>query len=219
VTIALIDADIVAYRCAASNDVEGGEEIAILRTHKLMQDILDVTESGEYRGFLTGSGNFRKQINPEYKANRKDKPVPLWLRSCKDYLISEWKAEVCEGYEADDALGMYQTADSIICTIDKDLDQIAGKHYNFVKQEFYDVLELDGLRHFYKQLLIGDKADNIFGVVGIGKVKAAKLIDHLNDEPEMFATVSDLYDSEERLLINGQCLWIWRKENDLWQLP
>ena len=218
-TIALIDADIVAYRCAASNDVEGGEEIAILRTHKLMQDILDVTEASEYRGFLTGSGNFRKQINPEYKANRKDKPLPLWLKSCKDYLITEWKAEVCVGYEADDALGMYQTEDSIICTIDKDLDQVAGKHYNFVKQEFYDVLELDGLRHFYKQLLIGDRADNIFGVDGIGKVKAAKLIDHLNDGPEMFTTVKDLYDSEERLLINGQCLWIWRKENDLWQLP
>jgi len=218
-TLALIDADIVAYRCAASNDVEGGEEIAILRTHKLMQDILDVTEAKEYRGFLTGPDNFRKKINLEYKANRKDKPLPLWLKSCKDYLINEWKVELCTGYEADDALGMYQTEDSIICTIDKDLDQIAGRHYNFVKQEFYDVLELDGLRHFYKQLLIGDKADNIFGVIGIGKVKAAKLIDHLNEESDMFETVKDLYDSEERLLINGQCLWIWHKENDLWQFP
>ncbi len=218
-TIALIDADIVAYRCAASNDVEDGEEIAILRTDKLMQDILYVTGAAEYRCFLTGSDNFRKQINLEYKANRKDKPLPLWLASCKEYLIKEWNAEVCEGYEADDALGMYQTENTTICTIDKDLDQIAGKHYNFVKQEFYDVLELDGLRYFYKQLLIGDRSDNIFGVDGIGKVKASKLIDHLNDETEMLSTVKDLYDSDERLLTNGQCLWIWRKENDIWQLP
>lgn len=218
-TIALIDADIVAYRCAASNDVEDGEEIAILRTDKLMRDILYVTEATEFRGFLTGPGNFRKQIYPEYKANRKDKPLPLWLKSCKDYLISEWKAETCSGYEADDALGMYQTEDTIICSIDKDLDQIAGRHYNFVKQELYDVLELDGLRHFYKQMLIGDRADNIFGVDGIGKVKAGKLIDHLNEEADMLSIVQDLYNSDERLLINGQCLWIWRKENDLWQIP
>ncbi|MFI3218035.1 MAG: hypothetical protein QX189_02815, partial [Methylococcales bacterium] len=77
----------------------------------------------------------------------------------------------------------------------------------------------DGLRHFYKQLLFGDRADNIFGVDKIGKVKAGRLIDPLNDEADMLTTVQDLYDSEERLLINGQCLWIWRKENDLWQLP
>jgi len=219
VTTALIDADIVAYRCAASNDVEGGKEIAILRTDKLMQDILYVTGAEKYRGFLTGTGNFRKYINPEYKANRRNKPLPLHLKACIDYLIKEWNVEVCEGWEADDALGMYQTEDTIICSNDKDLDQIAGKHYNFVKQEFYDVLELDGLRHFYKQLLIGDKTDNIFGVKNIGKVKAGRLIDHLNTEEEMFSTVKDLYDSEERLLMNGKCLWIWHKDQDIWQLP
>lgn len=218
-TTALIDADIVAFRCAASNDVEDGEEIAVLRTDKLMRDILAVTEAQDYRAFLTGSNNFRKQVNPEYKANRKDKPLPRWLNSCREYLVTEWKAEVTDGYEADDALGMAQNSDTILCSIDKDLDQIAGQHYNFVKQEFYEVLEIDGLRHFYKQLLIGDRSDNIFGVDKIGKVRASRLIDPLNEEEDMYATVRDLYDSQERLLTNGQCLWIWRKENDIWQLP
>lgn len=217
--IALIDADIVAYRCAASNDVEDGEEIAILRTDKLMRDILYVTEAEKYKAFLTGPNNFRKTINPEYKANRKDKPLPLWLKSCREYLISEWNSVVTEGYEADDALGIEQTPETIICSIDKDLKQVEGRHYNFVTQEFDEVLKLDGIRHFYKQLLIGDRADNIFGVDKIGKVRAGKLIDPINDESEMLQTVRELYNDEERFLMNGQCLWIWRKENDIWQIP
>lgn len=212
-------ADIVAFRCAASNDVEEGEEIVLLRAEKLMQDILYITEAQEYRAFLTGSNNFRKQINPEYKANRKDKPLPMWLKSCRDYLVKEWNAEITDGYEADDALGVAQTPDTIVCSIDKDLLQIPGRHYNFVKQEFQEVLEADGVRHFYKQLIIGDRSDNIFGVKGAGPVKASKLIDHLDNQEEMYECVKDLYDSEERLIMNGQCLWIWRKENDIWQPP
>jgi DNA polymerase I len=219
-TTALIDADIVAFRCAASNNVEDGEEIAILRTDKLMRDIIDVTGTSKYYAFLTGSGNFRKTINPEYKANRKDKVLPLWLKSCKDYLTKEWGAITTVGYEADDALGFYSTDDTIICTIDKDLDQIQGHHYNFVKQEFYNVLELAGLQHFYKQMLIGDKADNIIGVAGIGKVKAGRLIDDLYLEEKMFDVVAGLYEGDEaRFLMNAQCLWIWRKENDIWKIP
>lgn len=220
VITALIDADIVAYRCAASNDVEDGEEIAILRTDKLMQDILYVTESQQYKAFLTGSNNFRKTINPEYKSNRKDKPLPKWLNSCREYLVTEWGAEVTDGYEADDALGMAQNKDTIICSIDKDLKQIEGHHYDFVKQSFDKVLYLDGIRHFYKQLLIGDSSDNIFGVPGIGKVKAEKIIGPLNSEQEMFETVYELYNNnKQRFLMNAQCLWIWRKENDVWELP
>ena len=184
-----------------------------------MQDILYLTDAKEYKAFLTGPGNFRKEINPGYKANRKDKPLPMWLASCREYLISAWNAEVTEGHEADDALGMHQTEDTIICSIDKDLLQIPGKHFNFVKQEFLDVLEADGIRHFYKQMLIGDRSDNIFGVNGIGPVKANKIIDPLDTAEDMYEAVRDLYDTEERLLMNGQCLWIWRKENDIWQPP
>lgn len=217
--IALIDTDIVAFRCAATvPDVEA-EDIAILRCDKLMRDILDVTEAVEYRSFLTGPGNFRKHINPDYKANRKDKEIPIHLQACREFLIKEWNTEVCEGFEADDALGIAQDKDTIICTIDKDLDMIPGLHYNWVKGELYEKSEVEALRTFYRQLLIGDISDNIVGVTGIGKVKASKLIDHLEKEEDMFEVVRDLYADDERLLINGQCLWIWRKENNIWQFP
>lgn len=217
--IALIDSDIVSFRAAATVPDQEAEDIAILRCDKTMRDILDATESDQYRSFVTGPGNFRKHINPEYKANRKDKEPPIHLQACREFLINEWNTEVCEGYEADDALGINQTSTSIICTIDKDLDMIPGLHFNWVKGEIYEVSEIEALRFFYKQLLIGDKSDNITGVVGIGKVKASNLIDHLETEEEMLEVVRSLYNDDDRFLVNAQCLWIWRYENNIWQLP
>jgi len=212
--ISLIDADLVVYRVAATcdTDEEGALEIALLRCDKLMQDICDATNSDNYRAFLTGRNNFRKRINPEYKANRKDTVPPRYLQQCRDFLIQNWNAEVTEGCEADDALGMAQNNDTIICTLDKDLDMIPGLHYNWVRSEIYEVNEVDALRNFYKQLLIGDRSDNIFGVAGIGKVKAARLIDPLEYEEDMYKVVRDLYNDDDRLCLNSECLWIWRSE-------
>lgn len=210
--ISLIDADLVVYRVAATcdTDEEGALEIALLRCDKLMQDICYATDSDNYRAFLTGRNNFRKRINPEYKANRKDTVPPRYLQQCRDFLIQNWNAEVTEGCEADDALGMAQNNDTIICTLDKDLDMIPGLHYNWVRNEIYDINEVDALRNFYKQLLIGDRSDNIFGVAGIGKVKAARLIDPLEYEEDMYKVVRDLYNDDDRLCLNSECLWIWR---------
>jgi hypothetical protein len=106
-----------------------------------------------------------------------------------------------------------------ICSIDKDLKQIPGKHYNWRKDEFDIVSPVDGLRSFYRNLLIGDTADNIFGVDGIGKVKAGRIINDLDNEEDMFRAVQALYNNDARLLMNGQCMWLWRKEDDLWRFP
>lgn len=211
---ALIDADLVAFRVAATcdTDEDGALDIALLRCDKLMQDILEVTEASQYKAFLTGKNNFRKKINPDYKANRKDKIPPRYLQQCREFLINEWGAEVSEGCEADDLLGFNQTKDTILCSLDKDLDMIPGLHYNWYRGDIYEISEIEAIRHFYRQLLIGDRSDNIFGIDGIGKVKASKLIDHLQSEQDMYRIVKDLYNNDERLCMNMQCLWIWRNE-------
>jgi len=143
-----------------------------------------------------------------------DTPLVSSGNDCKAFLTTEYNAITTDGYEADDALGFNQTEDSIICSIDKDLLMIPGHHWNFVKKEHREVSELDGIKAFYRQMLIGDSSDNIFGVKGIGKVKAAKLIDHLETEDEMFKLVVDLYSDPERFIMNADCLWIWRKEKE-----
>ena len=235
---ALIDGDIVVYSNAASAELDP-VEVAYMRIDQMMHSILDTTNSDTFRVFLSGSNNFRHEIYPEYKANRKDMVDPRWRKACKEYLVREWGAEVTDGYEADDALGINQDKqghwelgehsplhNTIICTIDKDLDMIPGMHYSWpivrggtvVREgKIYEVSEIEGLRSFYRSLLVGDRTDNIFGVDGIGKVKAAKAIDHLETEEEMFEKVAELYQGDmDRLRINGDCLWIQRQEHQRW---
>ena len=74
-TTALIDGDIVAYRCAAASENEP-KEVALLRANDLVCRILEETDSEKHIVYLTGSNNFRYHYNPEYKANRKDTPRP-----------------------------------------------------------------------------------------------------------------------------------------------
>ena len=214
-----LDGDLIAFRCSASVGLEGEEEIAILRTDKLMRDLLYNTESTSYNCYLSGRNNFRKKVNPEYKANRKDKEPPRWLQSCREYLIKEWNAVVSEGCEADDLLGINQhNTDSVCISLDKDLLMITGWHFRWLDNEKIFVTPDQGLKAFYKQMLIGDKSDNIFGVRGIGPVKAAGIIDTLDTEEEMINTVFKMYEEDaERFWMNAQCLWIMQREKETWQ--
>lgn len=226
-TTALIDGDIVAYRCAASSENED-VGIAIARVNDLMDRILHETGSEDYVVFLTGSNNFRYQYNPEYKANRTDKPKPIHLQAVREHLVVNWKASVEDTQEADDALGIYQMAnkETIICSIDKDLLMIPGEHYDFVKGIRREQFTIPAIRHFYYQLIMGDRTDNIFGFDGKARQSVPKKLEPIlnelqtyDDELDMFSFVRDLYADDDRLLMNGICLWIRRNEDEIWKFP
>ena len=213
---ALIDADIVAYRVACTLEDDDAEDFVYARAEDLIDNILVNTEATEYRLFLTGKNNFRYTIYPEYKAHR-PKEKPFWLEKCRQYLIATFNAEVVNGQEADDALGIAQTEDTIICSIDKDLLMIPGRHYNFVKDEFQEVTNDSGMRHFYMQCLTGDRSDNIKGIEQIGPKKAEKILVGCVTEQELFNAVREAYSNDEEFLMNGRVLWIRRKENEDWK--
>lgn len=216
--IANIDGDLVAYPCAASCDENDPLDVALYRCDKLMREILEMVDCEEYNLFLSGPSNFRKIVNPQYKANRTS-PPPKWLQECKEYLVTEWKAQLKEYYEADDLLGIYQREDTVLCSYDKDLLMIPGKHFNWKKQQYGDLTIInysDGLQHFYAQMMIGDKTDNVIGIAGIGPVKANKALSQCDCEQDMFDYVFDKYDDPERFLMNGICLWMCREEGVSW---
>lgn len=185
-----------------------------------MERILYNTNANEYRAFLTGTVNFRKTIYPEYKANRVQ-PKPIHLAACKEHLVNEWKAETATGIEADDLIGIAVSesiSESVVCSIDKDLRQIPGQHFNFVKLDWTEVDEYQAAFNFYRQFLEGDRSDNIFGIDGIGPKKAEKQLYGLTPE-EMFDRVRELYNDDKRMLTNGRCLYILREKYNIWQPP
>lgn len=216
----LIDGDIVAWRIGTRkfNGKSGDLRFFYHFCSLFIQEMIDKLEDSNTRIFLSGKQipHFRTSINPDYKANRKDLVKPQEVKELEWYLQDVLGAEVIDGYEADDALGWNQSESTVICTIDKDLDMIPGMHYNFVKGLCYYVNQLTALKFFYKQMLIGDTSDYIFGIKGIGPVKAEKLLKDTKTEQEMFDIVYKLYNDPKRFVMNACCLWILRNKGELW---
>jgi len=224
--VILVDGDIVAYRCACKCNDES-EKTACYTTGSFLSDMIShlytmIDGEPDYKVYLTGKGNFRHDIavTEPYKGNRKEKEKPVHLEAIRQYLIKDWNAVVSEGEEADDLIAIDATAipDSIIVSLDKDFNQVPGKHYNFNKQDLYDVSEDEGLLFFYRQIIMGDKADNIVGVHGIGEKKSQKLLEDLS-EIEMYNKCIELLDSEERVIENARLLWLRREPDQLWEPP
>lgn len=227
---ALIDGDILTYRIGFTTQEEESW-VAFARIDELILSILADTGAKEYKVFLTSTdkSNFRYQIYPEYKGNRKA-PKPIHYEDIRKYLVEVHEAEIIYGEEADDALGYNQTEETIICSIDKDLLMIPGKHYNFVKKELYNISKQEGLYNFYWQLLNGDIGDNIPGCPGVGPKKIEKLIHSDMTEIELCTVCFDTYDAaytkrglpnyRADMLRNGQLLKIKQdKEELLWKFP
>ena len=157
-------------------------------------------------------------IDPEYKANRKGTRKPFHYEALKSYMRSKWKAKLINNIEADDMLGLNQTEDTIIASIDKDLLIVSGLHYNMNSMEITKVTDEEGDRFFYAQMLMGDKVDNIIGIKGIGKVKAGKLLDATPREEwdDMIETIYEEHFGEgwyQKFVENTQLLWILNKRD------
>ena len=222
--LAILDGDIFVYRIGFASEGES-QGIAVSRMATFVEDLIMMPEIGDYQGYLTGSNNYRKEIAKEapYKGNRVA-PKPEHYELLREYLVKSWGFEVVDGQEADDAIGIkaytLDDEDYMIYSLDKDLDMIRGWHYNFNKHLKYYVKEDDTLRWFYKQILMGDRVDNIPGLKGVGDKKAEKILGDATTERDLFERVLKAYDDNlERLTEMGQLLWIRREENQLWQPP
>jgi 5'-3' exonuclease len=143
------------------------------------------------------------------------------------------------GEEADDRLGigmstwepvfnpytMENSPEPVICSIDKDLHQITGTHYNFVKDEWTRVFPEEGEHFFWKQVLTGDVVDNIKGIYGIGPKRAEKILSGCSNTDDYFARVFDEYrraykeQAERELLVTGRVIKIRTREGELWNFP
>ena len=223
----LVDGDLVAYRCSASAEQED-LSIATFRMEELLDQIITKTYADSYRFFLSGKGNFRKQIYPEYKANR-TQPKPIHLQACREFACEKLNAEITEHeMEADDYMGIFQdkgNSSTVIASLDKDLLMIPGLHFQWAfgtskwqkEEKTITQTEIEGLRLFYEQCLKGDKADNIKGVAGLGDVKAKRYLEGCTTEKEMLDVCLEHYHHEEEFLLNAQCLWILRSFEDSYE--
>lgn len=168
---------------------------------KDLQKLLDAVYCDEYLMAVKGPDNFRDMMYPEYKLNRHADPTKRnpFVPVLRKLAVKEGFAIEAEGREADDMMRIWanQAAaagrEYIICSIDKDLKCIPGKHYLMHKEELIIVTPEDAMRHYYEQLLKGDPTDNIPGVPRVGEVKASKILANCTTEEEFQECVVEQY--------------------------
>ena len=228
-TQVLIDADILLYQSisASEQEVEFEEDLWVMYSdlnvaHEQFTEKLDYilkfNPQAPYRLCFSDARNFRKEINPTYKANRKATRKPMAFKEFRAQIMEKYPSITKPNLEADDILGILATkpgADAIIVSGDKDLMQIPGKH---LKQgEIVEVSEREGDAFFYRQILTGDQVDGYPGCPGIGKVKAEKILSKPEAQETPWEFIVEAYEkaglTSDDALLNARMARILRWED------
>ena len=198
--------------------------------------------------YLSGPDNFRGKlatITP-YKALRADPPEHYNV--VRNYYVQHWNGIVVHNWEADDQTAIRvrelqsQGRTVVLATIDKDLDQVAGLHYDYRQHVFYDVDPYDAVLFFWEQVLSGDSTDTIQGIPKVGPGKAKEWISDWVNDPQaqspldawLWKNVVAAYKEgmqnhpdkfpegmtpEEAALENARLVFMLEREGQLWTPP
>jgi DNA polymerase-1 len=153
---------------------------------------------------------FRKELYPEYKANRKSRPDDFTpqeeriLRIVRDAGVPVF---VKPGFEADDVIATMATRlanqgyEIFLVSKDKDLRQILNPHtkmFDVQSNEAMDPVAMEAKLGYTPaeaiavQTLMGDSTDNVPGVPGVGEKTAVKLIKKYGSAEAVLNHLEDL---------------------------
>ena len=160
-------------------------------------------------------GSFRRDIFPEYKANRSETPEDILLSiPYVKRVLDAMCIPILEvaGYEADDVIGTLSQKgveagyDVYMVTPDKDYGQLVRDNCRIYKQRgaegSIEIVDREAIREKYgiddpvlvRDILAlwGDASDNIPGVPGIGEKSACKLV-------QEWGTVENILDNVSKI--------------------
>ncbi|MCD9495845.1 DNA polymerase I [Photobacterium carnosum] len=211
----LIDGSSYLYRAyhAAPNftNSDGEPTGAIYGVVNMLRSMLRQFSTDRIAVIFDAKGKtFRNDIYSEYKANRP--PMPEDLRGQIEPLHAVIKAMglpliAISGVEADDVIGTLATQASLqgmpvlISTGDKDMAQLVDQHVTLINTMTDVVMDSAGVVDKFgvgPELIIdylalmGDQADNIPGVPGVGEKTATALLQGLGGLDTLYANLDDI---------------------------
>ena len=201
--VLLIDADILVYTVASVEEVptDWGDDWWTLHSDfasarlnfdsRVTRLKIDLKADHVVMALTTTERNFRKDVLPTYKLNRKTVRKPLCWKPLREYCAETYETVERPNLEGDDVLGILATkigpiskvctassVEKIICSIDKDFGCIPCKYYNINKPELGIVEHSEAEADLFHmmQTLTGDTTDGYKGCDGIGQVKAGEIL-------------------------------------------
>lgn len=187
----LIDGDIIAYRYSSSveHEVEWGDDVWSLwgdakeaagLVKQYLAHLVDMTAADDFVFCFTDKENFRKDVAPTYKMNRKATRKPVCYKRLREWVESNYDSYCYPRLEGDDVMGILATSDliageKVIVSEDKDMQTIPcllwrQGEMTEITEEFADYY------HLY-QTLVGDTTDGYPGLKGIGDKRATALLE------------------------------------------
>ena len=192
-TTLLIDADVLAFEAAviAEESIEWKEEmwtvhadmaLAKARVINRVEEFKEKMKTDSVTMCLTDRANFRRILNPDYKANRSKSRLPIILRQVKQWIIEELDGQMWANLEADDIISILATdktmdEETIIISVDKDFKSVPGIYYDYNKDETHHISEEEADNYHLMQTLTGDATDGYSGVPKVGAITAKRLLD------------------------------------------
>jgi len=171
----------------------------------------------------TKGPTFRNEIDPNYKANRKAPPPELTMQLP---IAIEWidkmgyKTLGMEGFEADDMiatvayLAKEKGYNVRVVSHDKDLYQLiddgeivvidAIKRKTMDEDACFEKYGVTPKQFIDYQSILGDTADNVPGVKGIGKVGAEKLLKEYGDLDSIYENIGTIKGATQKKLIESK---------------
>jgi 5'-3' exonuclease len=227
-TVALIDADIPVYaiNCVYYTDFD----VCYNAYKKKLREIEEAVFVDHSLIAIAGSFNYRDEIYPEYKGKRSKNPERTnFVYRIREQAIADGIAIPADGRETDDLIRIWAEEamgtgeEYIICSGDKDLFCIPGRHYLIRSEKIVNVSAKEAEKHYWEQILQGDSTDNIPGLPGIGPTKARAMLANCESHEDYEKVVMDQYKKyygdewHDWLLSNGKLIHIQKNVNDWFQ--
>lgn len=211
--VALIDADSLFYGICFgkfnqfAKKEKSGYDLRDYYNHldSWVEDIIKKTKSTHYLAFWTKGKVFRHNVNNTYKAGRPE-DKPLFFDDLRRYFRDNWKGIAIEGLEAEDCVSIYakyyrdKGIEYSIAHIDHDLLQIPRLHYDFKKDELFEISNDIAKYNLFRQVCTGCPTDQVKGLKGVGDKTADKYFDSFKDKFDNLETKAlNLYIEKEGL--------------------
>ena len=222
----LVDGDIVLYSSSVATEhaVQWNDDVWVLSANldqardlarRYLDEVTEKLEATKVTICLSGKGNFRHDLNPNYKSNRKGTRKPIVYPELKQWMINNYGAQVEDKLEADDLLGIMATREprAIIVSPDKDMQCVPCRLYR--QGELMDISPMEANYFHMLQTLTGDPTDGYPGCPGVGAVTAKKLLAGTPDT--WWGSVLQAYQkagcTDDDALLNARMAYILRDEN------